>query len=391
MPEKSLGLAAVKHHILRRQHLAGSTAPASLVQVARDIGGLHATGPKTPYLSLFSRVPGFTRERLDEEMYRHKSLVRIRCMRNTLHILPRTTVPVAFAATRRFTGLNAERFCRHRGVDEEEYARASLLMIDLIKDGGRTTAELKGVLGPATSLTAVLTLMCDRAILVRGETPNWRSNAYTYQLLSEYFPGLKLDHMEEREAIGRLIQFYLSAFGPVTVDDITWWTGLGKKATADALDALPVAYCAISGLDGEFALLRREAKRLAGIRAGPGRTINFLPGMDPFIMGYKLRDRYLERDHYFYVFDRSGNAAPTILVDGRVAGIWDFSEDNGPVVMFHLFDRAQYQLLLPEICRKASAIGSFIAGTPVRLKECRSMIPLTKRKAGGVMSPLKGQ
>jgi hypothetical protein len=391
MPEKPLDLTAVRQHILRRQHLAGSTAPASLVQVARDIGGLHATGPRTPYLSLFSRVPGFCRERLDEELYVRKSLVRIRCMRNTLHVLPRTMVPTAFGATRHFTGPNAGRFCRGRGVDDDEYARASQLIVGLVNNGGRTTAELKAALGPATGLAAVLTVMCDRGILARGETPNWRSNAYTYHLFSEYFPGLKLDQLEERDAIGRLVEFYLAAFGPVSVDDIIWWTGLGKKVTTDALEQLSVTYCGVSGLDGEFVLLRREAKRLAEMQAAPGQTINFLPGMDPFVMGYKLRDRYLERDRYTYVFDRSGNSAPTILVDGRVAGVWDFVEDGGPVLMFHLFDRAQYEPHLPEIARKASAMGFFIASTQVRLKECRSMVPLTKRTPGAVMSPLKGQ
>ncbi|MGA9140624.1 MAG: hypothetical protein WBZ29_10395 [Methanocella sp.] len=48
MPEKSLDLDAVRQHVLRRQHLTGSTAPASLAQVARDIGGLHATSPAAP-------------------------------------------------------------------------------------------------------------------------------------------------------------------------------------------------------------------------------------------------------------------------------------------------------------------------------------------------------
>ncbi len=40
---------------------------------------------------------------LDEEMYVRKRLVRIRCMRNTMHVLPRDLIPAAFASTREVT------------------------------------------------------------------------------------------------------------------------------------------------------------------------------------------------------------------------------------------------------------------------------------------------
>lgn len=391
MPEKSLDLDAVRQHVLRRQHLAGNTAPADLVQVARDIGGLHATSPATPYLSLFSRVPGFSRDQLDEELYVKKSLVRIRCVRDTLYIIPRTSVPAAFAATQRLTGPNAERFCRHQGIDEAECKRAMPLIAGLVRDGGKTTAELKATLGPGTGIPALLTLMCDSGILARGKPPNWRSNAYRYHLFSEYFPGLKLDGMEGPEAVRQLLSFYLTAFGPATVDDVAWWTGLGKKLVTDALGQMSVVYCRVSGLDDEFVMLRREMQWLAGTE-GPSRpTINFLPCLDPFIMGYKHRDRYLDREVYDYIFDRSGNAAPVILAGGRIAGIWDFAADEGPALKYYLFDHARPETQMPEIVIKAAAIGSFIAGSPVRLKECRSMLPLTKRTAGAVMAPLKGQ
>lgn len=391
MPEKSLDLDAVRQHVLRRQHLSGSAAPASLVQVARDIGGLHATSPTTPYLSLFSRVTGFSRDQLDEELYVKKSLVRIRCVRSTLYILPRTAVPAAFSATKRLTGTNAERFCRYRGVDEAECRQASPLIIDLVKNGGKTTAEIKAALEPATSIPALLTLMCDRGILARGRTPNWRSNAYTYHLFDEYLPGLILDGPGEDKAIGQLLSFYLAAFGPVAVEDIVWWTGLGRKAVTDALEELPFSYCSVTGLEGEFVMLRRELKCPGSKSDSVKPTINFLPGLDPYIMGYKQRDRYVDREQYNYVFDRSGNAAPTILVDGRIAGIWDYSVDAGPVVKFYLFDRSRLETQLQEISRKAAETGSFIAGMQVRLKECRAMVPLTQMTAGAVMSPLKGQ
>jgi len=138
-------------------------------------------------------------------------------------------------------------------------------------------------------------------------------------------------------------------------------------------------------------MLHRELKWLAGKHDSAKAIINFLPGLDPYVMGYKLRDRYLDREQYNHVFDRSGNAAPTILVDGRIAGIWDYAAGECPVVKFHLFDHARLETQIPEITRKAAEVGSFISGTQARLKECRTMVPLTEMTPGAVMSPLKGQ
>ena len=184
---------------------------------------------------------------------------------------------------------------------------------------------------------------------------------------------------------------YLAAFGPVTAGDIAWWTGLGKKTVTDVLGQLPVSCHAINGLDGEFVMLRRETKWLDGKHDASKRTVHFLPGLDGYIMGYKQRDRYMDRNICDFVFDRSGNAAPTIIIDGRIAGIWDFALEDEPVIKYCLFDRDAAGPQLPEIVRKAAETGNFLAGMRVRLKECHNAVPLTKRTAGAVMAPLKGQ
>jgi len=45
---------------------------------------------------------------------------------------------------------------------------------------------------------------------------------------------------------------------------------------------------------------------------------------------------------------------------------------------------------LNEIYLRAQDIGRFVADREVKIRECDSMIPLTRRTAGGVMSPLRG-
>lgn len=341
-------------------------------------------------VDLHARMPGFSRDMLDEAMCLRKSLVRIRCMRNTMFILPREIVPAAFAAMKKRSGLNAERFCKQRGLDEDEFETVARKIVALLASGGKTTAEIKRAVRPVTNLPAVLTLLCDRGILARGETPGWRSNAYRYHLFDEYLPGLDLNRLEESEGLRLLIRFYLSAFGPATVEDIAWWLGTGKAIVNKALADLPVECIEVQDIVGDLVLLRDEVESLRNNWFFNKPVINFLPGMDPYIMGYKVRERYLDKKDVDFVFDRSGNSAPTVLIDGRVAGVWDYSADCGSIIKVYLFKDTDPKIV-SAISAHARRTGAFITGADVQFRQCRSMVPLTQRTVGAVMAPLKGQ
>ena len=103
------------------------------------------------------------------------------------------------------------------------------------------------------------------------------------------------------------------------------------------------------------------------------------------MMGYRDRERYLKTEHYPFIFDRSGNATSSILVNGMVTGVWDCVETS---IRFFLFEDLESRIL-KKIHNEAGRIGRFMLGKTVELNECDSMIPLVKRTAGGVFSPLK--
>ena len=68
-------------------------------------------------------------------------------------------------------------------------------------------------------------------------------------------------------------------------------------------------------------------------------------------MGYKNRERFINPDIYEFVFDRSGNATTTILLNGVVIGIWDFETKPKPKVKFLLFNQVNNEILV-EIKRR---------------------------------------
>jgi hypothetical protein len=102
-------------------------------------------------------------------------------------------------------------------------------------------------------------------------------------------------------------------------------------------------------------------------------------------MGYKVRDRFFEQSKYYYIYDKSGNATNTILLDGRIIGIWDIDE---PDVKMFLLEKINSGIK-KDIVEKLIKIGNFFTEKELSFKECKTMIPLNKRTAGSMMKPLK--
>jgi hypothetical protein len=385
-----INLTAVNHYLLHKQHLTDDSKTDDIVQIVEDVGGLHATIPKTPYLSLFSRAKNFTRKQLDYELYEKRSLGKIRCVRKTVYVLPKGTISIAYSATKTMVELASEHYSRYLGVTQKEYKRLSQRILRLLKGRGMTAKEVKNELMTGLNVSAVLNLMCDQGLLIRGNPRSgWKSNLHTYFLFSDYFPDVNLNEPSKDRAVALLVQYYVGSFGPVTENDIIWWTGLNKTAIQGALKKVgeQIVPVNIEGFKGGFLLLHSDMA-LKKVAPPKSRVVNLLPALDSYIMGYKERERFLSYQHYDNVFDRSGNATSTILLDGKVVGVWDFTADKKPFVKILLFEQVENSILT-EIYSKAQKIGRFIADKEVTVKECDSMIPLKRRTAGGFMSPLK--
>ena len=389
---KNIDLMRVNQLVLRKHHLTEETKSADIIQIVKDIGGLHASGAKVPYLSLLARTQKFGKEELEEELYKKRNLGKMRCMRRTLFILPKELILIAYAATREMVEKATRRYVEFRGVSRKKFEEISQEIIELLKTKEMSASELKKALKTPLNVSAILYLMCDEGIIIRSKPEKgWKDQRHKYALFQEYFPTIDLTKLKEREAIVMLVHQYLRAFGPVTEKDIVWWTGLSKTKVRDALNQLQaqIERVEISNLPGDFILLHSDRTLIEKSGLSEEQTVNLLPSLDPYLMGYKERERYLQPKHHDNVFDRSGNATSTILLEGRVVGVWDFTEATEPTAKVFLFEEVDGRVLR-KIYTTVKKLGIFIAEKEVHIKECDSMVPLTRRPAGGVMSPLKG-
>jgi hypothetical protein len=233
--------------------------------------------------------------------------------------------------------------------------------------------------------------MCDEDLLIRGKPKTgWKSNIHTYFPFDEYFPDLDLRASDENDAKEQMIRHYLSSYGPVSVTDISWWTGFAKGDVKRILDALKkdLVSVEISGISGSYFMLLSDYESLKSIKLPTKPQVHLMPALDPYLMGFKDRQRFLDDAYTQCIYDRSGNATYSILIDGRITGVWDWVDQKEPEIKFHLFAKIGKDTK-KIVTSKATLLGHFIFDRKPLIKECASMIPLNQRTMGGFMSPLK--
>jgi hypothetical protein len=307
-----------------------------ITTIVEDVVALHSSDPATVYLSVMARMPNPSPNPLEIALYDDRSLLRHHAMRRTLWVFPRTTADVAHNSTTRKLASSEERRLA-RLVEENDVATDGLAWIASAKEDLAAAIRERGPIltrdlgeaapewvvplsaGPATiaAHTRVLLVMGFEGAIVRTRpVGSWISSQYAWSTMDAWMPGV-LTHQPVDLAASDLVSRYLGAFGPATLDDIVWWTGWTRTQTRAALEAAGVREVRLDdGSTGHSLDGRADAEDDAS------GSVSFLPSLDPTTMGWKERSWYLEPGHVPMLFDRNGNAGPTIWIDGRVVGGW---------------------------------------------------------------------
>jgi hypothetical protein len=337
---------------LAQRHFLAAQAPSIEATVA-DLVALHATDPATPYLSLWARVPGFAVADLDDALYRRRTLVKHLAMRRTLWVIGVDDLPLIQAAASDRVADNERRKLvadvTKAGVaaDGDRWLdRACDAVLARLAEHGPATArqlrealpELAGSYDPApgkrwggdTPLSPrVLTVLSVRGDIVRGPNDGtWTTSRPRWAAAADWLTASPAAESPE-SARADLVRTWLRSFGPATVADIKWWFGNTLTWTRQALRDVEAVEVDMDGTPG-FVLpddLEESPE--------PGRWGALLPGLDITTMGWFDRDWYLG-DHRSQVFDRNGNAGPTVWWNGRVVGGW--AQDSEARVQLHLLD-----------------------------------------------------
>jgi hypothetical protein len=171
-------------------------------------------------------------------------------------------------------------------------------------------AEGKSYAATQSIATWMLMQLSAEGRIVRGRPRgSWISSQY------RWLPVEARVHVPLAEAQLALLREWLRAFGPGTLQDLKWWSGLTMGEVRRALAGLQVVEVELGEATG--LILAEDVDP----PPPPEPWVALLPALDVTPMAYAQREWFLG-PHAAALFDRSGNIGPTLWCDGRIVGGW---------------------------------------------------------------------
>lgn len=369
----------------------------TLVEAVGSRPGLFGPNP-VAFLSLLARRPSLLLGDLEEALTNDRTLLRASAFRGSLFLLNTEDFPVYF---RTF-----HNFLFQRGLQklaDEKISKAHLFhFTDILEEADPTLplsiAQLIEIMFPGRvkrpapeTCNRIIQKLCDMGVLVRASAKGWKGNDFTYALLKKWVPEISIKPDNPETARTETIRKYLRAYGPASIEDIAWWTGL------------PLVQCQRS-----IAHLRREAVRfhvesyrddMIGLketvdalkkRSTIDDEIQLLPPWDPYTLGWRCRKRLADKDVLPFIYDAHGNAASVIVDVGRVIGLWQFRDHEINRLEYHVFERYsdRKKAVLQKIDDWSRSIQKLTGASSVNIIEQKLPEPLLHRPSGSFLWPL---
>ena len=272
---------------------------------------MQAQSARAPYIGLWSRLDGFRREDLTRA-YEQRKVVRATLFRVTIQLVSARDHP-AFAAVMHSRwrdefdnwGLPAEELAARLHAMAEAgqftYAEANRAMPELPE-------RLQWRVRCLTPLVHVPPAGIWGNVRVRVTTAE--------RWLGHPFP-------DSRAAATLLVRRYVAAYGPATRADLLRFAGLRVKDVSAGFEALEPQLVVFEAEDGRVLFDLRRAPRPPADTPVP---VRFLPEWDQLILAYDERRRILPAEVHSTVIRKNGDVRPTFLVDGVVAGLWNWKD-----------------------------------------------------------------
>lgn len=313
---------------LRRSGLVDGFADG--IEAAQRLIGVQAQVLSSAGLAISARVGDFTTEALEELLYADRHLVKLWGQRRTLHLYGPTDWPPLYALFRDVSTW-AEQAVKRTGGDPDDLARAARDVGALLKrEGGTLTrAELqerRPELEPYLDLG--IGLFMD--VVQRGDAchaePDGPQSTFAHR--THWLPELAWTP-PDRDVAGRdWTRRFLATYGPARPHDVAFWMGTrvtDARRWLRALEGDCVPVRLEDDPDAECVILGKD---LDDLTSSPPRLstwpVRLLHKYDPLMLAHADKDWIVDGKHYKAVWRHAGIVEGVVLLDGRIAGVWNY-------------------------------------------------------------------
>ena len=317
---------------LERHHLIEKAPPGEAMNVVDDILGLNAQGALNFQISLWNRVADLDSGFIPKALFEDRSLVRSWFMRDTVHIIPSERFPLFRRALERGLMKEWNRWTVKTGRKKTPDSWDPLypLVLDALDGGPLTLNQILERLGWSGSdakgrLHRLIREMSLRGAVchARSSGPWYHNTEHTFARVDRWLPEADLDSVTEEEAAAGLAEMYLRVYGPASISDFAYWTGMRVQDARPIFESLsgPVTEVAVTDQKGKLLILERDLRAIPDEGEGL-RWARLLPEFDALVMGHRDKTRFLDPAVKSSVFLPLADVAATIMVDGRIDGVW---------------------------------------------------------------------
>jgi hypothetical protein len=302
--------------LARQLLLARERQPA--VTVVERLAGMQGQMARPPFVGLWSRIDGFTRQDLLEPL-RARTIVRVTAMRATLHLVSSADY-LKFRGTLHPMLTRALRGIFKSSLDGVDLDAITATARHFLNDRPATFAVLRDYLAARhPDLNPRLLGYAIRMLVPLVQVPG--ADPFGFPAACRFAPadtwlGTAID-LEHGAPIEVLMRRYLAAFGPATPADAQTWSGLqGLRPVFEAMRPSLVTF--LTGDRKELFDLPEAPRPAEDIEA----PVRFLPEFDNLVMAHADRGRLVDDEQRPRLITKNLQVPATILVDGRIAGTW---------------------------------------------------------------------
>ncbi len=326
----------IRLYHLQKQSLIRKTDKIGFGKIIKDHIGLHSTDYLTPYFSLWARVKNFDPTDLFNAISVNKTAIRMRAFRRTVFVVHRENLEIIIGSMLLFLDKhkrNNIKDMEKMGMKEGSYERMREGLIKLLrKESPLTTSQIKKELSSKWSgewIKSSLHLLEFEGMIARIGQRYITDRTIKYGLFEDYIPELKRETFDTEKSLRALFRKYIQQFGPITIDDFSWWLPLTKTETKKIIESMKDDIEEFEFNSKQYLMLKDDYKTLIDLDDSKidFPVVNFLPYEDHFPKAYTIRNWHLSEEivSKLYKVGRMdwGQIRPSIWVNGEIKGRWE--------------------------------------------------------------------